>query len=173
MPTARSRLRLALAILGALGVSSAGASPGPDEAKAKAAAGSDKNSEVSRYCAAVAPSLAESRVVWQTKRLTELDGEIKQRLAALEKAEASARDWVEKREALLNSASDDVVAIYSKMSPESAASQIGAMDDDVAVAILAKLKPQAAGAILDEMEAARASKLAAGLSGLSHDEKKS
>jgi flagellar motility protein MotE (MotC chaperone) len=172
VPSARSRLRLALALLGALAASGAAASPGPDEAKAKAAA-SDKNSEVSRYCAAVAPSVAESRVVWQTKRLNELDGEIKQRLAALEKAEAAAREWVEKREALMKSASDDIVAIYSKMSPESAANQIGAMDDDIAVAILARLKPQAAGAILDQMEAARASKLAAGLSGLSRDEKKS
>ena len=59
------------------------------------------------------------------------------------------------------------------MQPESAATQISAMDDQTAAAILGKLKPSAAGAILDEMEAERASKLAALLSGASDAEKKS
>jgi flagellar motility protein MotE (MotC chaperone) len=59
------------------------------------------------------------------------------------------------------------------MQPENAATQISAMDDQMAAAILGKLKPAAAGAILDEMEADRASKLAALLSGASDGEKKS
>jgi len=126
-----------------------------------------------RFCAAAAPSIAEARIAWQMKRLGELDAEVKQRLADLEKAEASVQEWVAKREALLKAASDDVVAIYAKMQPENAATQISAMDDQTAAAILAKLKPSAAGAILDEMEAERASKLAALLSGASDGEKKS
>ena len=51
------------------------------------------------------------------------------------------------------------------MQPETAATQIAAMDDQMAAAILGKLKPGAAGAILNEMEAERASKLAVVLSG--------
>jgi flagellar motility protein MotE (MotC chaperone) len=47
------------------------------------------------------------------------------------------------------------------------------MDDQMAAAILGKLKPGAAGAILNEMEAERASKLAAFLSGAANAEKKS
>ena len=47
------------------------------------------------------------------------------------------------------------------------------MDDQMAAAILGKLKPSAAGAILDEMEAERASKLASFLSGANGAEKKS
>ena len=43
----------------------------------------------------------------------------------------------------------------------------------MAAAILGKLKPAAAGAILDEMEAERASKLASVLSGVTAGEKKS
>jgi flagellar motility protein MotE (MotC chaperone) len=81
---------------------------------------------------------------------------------------------VAKRDAMIKAASDDLVAIYSKMQPESAAVQLSAMDDQTAAAILAKLKPSAAGAILDEMEAERASKLAPILSGASGSgEKKS
>ena len=70
------------------------------------------------------------------------------------------QEWVAKRDALLKAASDDLVAIYAKMQPENAAVQLSAMDDQMAAAILGKLKPSAAGAILDEMEAERASKLA-------------
>jgi flagellar motility protein MotE (MotC chaperone) len=127
--------------------------------------------EVSRYCANVAPSIAEARIAWQTKRLRELDSQVKQRIADLEKAEASAREWVAKREAMLKTANDELVAIYAKMQPENAARQISTMDDRIAVAILGKLKPTAAGAILDEMEAERASRLAGMIVGA--EEKKS
>ena len=129
--------------------------------------------DASRYCANVAPSVAEARIAWQTKRLADLDAQVKQRIADLEKAEASARQWVDKREALLSAASDQLTAIYAKMEPESAARQISVMDDRMAAAILGKLKPRVAGAILNEMEAERASKLAAMLSGAETQEKKS
>jgi flagellar motility protein MotE (MotC chaperone) len=137
----------------------------PEREKPKASADKAADIEASRFCANVAPSIAEARIVWQTKRLSELDAQVKQRLADLEKAEASVQEWVAKRDAMLKAASDDLVAIYARMQPETAASQIGAMDDQMAAAILAKLKPNAAGAILDEMEAERASRLAAFLSG--------
>jgi flagellar motility protein MotE (MotC chaperone) len=145
----------------------------PDAQKSKTNADRGAELEASRYCANVAPSIAEARIAWQTKRLGELDAQVKQRIADLEKAEASVQEWVAKREALLNAATDDLVAIYAKMQPESAAMQISAMDDQMAAAILGKLKPGAAGAILDEMEAERASKLAAFLSGAVGGEKKS
>ena len=129
--------------------------------------------EASRFCANVAPSIAEARIAWETKRLSELDAQVKQRLADLEKAEASVQEWVAKRDAILKAASDNLVAIYARMQPEVAAAQIAAMDDQMAAAILSKLKPSAAGAILDEMEAERASRLAAFLSATAGAEKKS
>ncbi len=129
--------------------------------------------EASRFCANVAPSIAEARIAWETKRLSELDAQVKQRLADLEKAQASVQEWVAKRDAILKAASDNLVAIYARMQPETAAAQIAAMDDQMAAAILGKLKPSAAGAILDEMEAARASRLAAFLSAAAGAEKKS
>jgi flagellar motility protein MotE (MotC chaperone) len=135
--------------------------------KPKANADRTTDIEVSRFCANVGPSVAEARIAWQTKRLAELDAQLKQRLADLEKAEASVQEWVAKRDAMLKAASDDLVAIYARMQPENAAIQLSAMDDQTAAAILGKLKPAAAGAILDEMEAERASKLASFLSGAS------
>jgi flagellar motility protein MotE (MotC chaperone) len=135
----------------------------------------DKTADIgtSRFCANVAPSIAEARIAWETKRLNELDAQVKQRLADLEKAEASVQEWVARRDASLKVASDNLVAIYGKMQPATAATQIAAMDDQMAAAILGKLKPGAAGAILNEMEAERASRLAAFLSGAASGEKKS
>jgi len=146
-----------------------GWTPESGKPKANVSANADKAAEIeaSRFCANVAPSIAEARIAWQTKRLGELDDQVKQRLADLEKAEASIREWVAKRDAMIKAASDDLVAIYAKMQPETAAVQLSGMDDQMAAAILAKLKPRAAGAILNEMEAERASKLASFLSGSS------
>jgi flagellar motility protein MotE (MotC chaperone) len=176
--TTRSRGRFSLVITlaaTALFASPTNAQDGraPESQKAKANADRTADVEASRFCASIAPSIAEARIAWQTKRLGELDAQVKQRLADLEKAEASVQEWVVKRDALLKAASDDLVAIYARMQPENAAVQLSAMDDQMAAAILGKLKPSAAGAILDEMEAGRASKLASFLSGANGAEKKS
>jgi flagellar motility protein MotE (MotC chaperone) len=129
--------------------------------------------DAAHYCAAAAPAIVETRIAWQTKRLAELDAQVRQRIADLEKAEASARDWIAKRDAMMKAAEDDVVAIYAKMEPEAAARQIASLDDRQAAAILGKLKPNVAGAILGEMEAERASRLAGLIGAAAPDEKKS
>jgi flagellar motility protein MotE (MotC chaperone) len=175
-------VRLLLGVAGVLLVCPAFAQDGraPEKEKPKAAvnktsnrATADKDIEAGRFCANVAPSIAEARIAWETRRLSELDAQVKQRLVDLEKAEASVQEWVAKRDAALKSASDNLVAIYAKMQPETAATQIAAMDDQMAAAILGKLKAGAAGAILNEMEAERASKLATILSGATDAGKKS
>ncbi len=131
------------------------------------------DADANRYCASVAPSIAEARIAWQTKRLVELDAQVRQRIADLEKVEASAHEWIDKRDALMKAAQDDVVAIYSKMEPESAARQIAALDDRMAAAVLGKLKPNTASAILGEMDPDRASRLASLISAMNPAEKKS
>jgi flagellar motility protein MotE (MotC chaperone) len=138
------------------------------------AAGPDKpvESEIARYCGNLAPLAVEARIAYQTKRLLELETQVKQRISDLEKQESDAREWVAKREALMKSASDDVVAIYAKMDAEPAAAQIAAMDDPVAAAILVKLVPKAASAVLDEMEAQKAAQLTSLMAGLAEPEKK-
>ncbi len=147
-----------------------------DEIKAKlAATPADKTGDagLARFCANAAPAAQEARIAWQMKRLGDLEGDLKQRIADLEKSEAAVKEWVGKREALLSAANDDVVAIYTRMQPEAAATQMNAMDDSLAAAILSKLKPKVASTILNEMEAPRASKLTAIISGAAVGEKKS
>ena len=160
----------------ALAIAGAASAAPADEVKPKAIVGApDKGGDagLAKFCANAAPAVQEARIAWQMKRLGELDGQIKQRIADLEKSEAAAREWVDKRDALLKAASDDVVAIYTKMQPEAAATQMNAMADSLAAAILSKLKPKTASAILNEMEAARAGKLAAIIAGAAAEDKKS
>ena len=132
------------------------------DAKAKAPAPAAQQSvdpDASRYCASVASLIVNARVAWQTKELNEADAQLRQRIADLEKAEASARESIARRDDMMKAALNGVATIYAKMEPESAAKQIAALDDRTAVAILAKLKPGEAGAILGEMDADRADKL--------------
>ncbi|MGO4870854.1 MAG: MotE family protein [Roseiarcus sp.] len=172
MPTAANRFFA----IGALALTAAFASHAlaQNDGKQKfntAALEKSADGGVERYCANVAPIAAEARIALEAKRLTELEAQLKQRIAELDKKEAEAREWVTKRETLMNAASDDVVAIYSKMEPEAAAGQLALMDDATAVSILGKLKPNTASAILNEMDAEKAGKLTGILSGA--DEKKS
>jgi flagellar motility protein MotE (MotC chaperone) len=145
----------------------------PKATPEKAAIEKLSDTDAGRYCASVAPSMAEARIVWQTRRLAQVDELIRQRIAELEKAETAAHEWIERRDAMMKAARDDLVAIYAKMEPESAAAQLGALDDRAAAAILARLKPPAAAAILGEMEAERASRLEGFIAGAGADEKKS
>ncbi|HLH48775.1 MAG TPA: MotE family protein [Roseiarcus sp.] len=136
-----------------------------DLKKSEPGKATEASDSVGRYCANIAPVAIEARIAWQMKRLNELDAQIKRRIAELDVKEAEARDWVSKREDMLKKASDDIVAIYSKMQPEAASAQLIAMDDISAAAILSKLNPRAASAILNEMDAARAAKLTDLISG--------
>ena len=111
----------------------------------KAAVDKPPDVEASRFCANAAPSIAEARIAWETRQLSELDAQVKQRLADLEKAEASVKEWVAKRDTSLKAASDDLVAIYAKMQPETAATQIAAMDDQMAAAILGQTQARRGG----------------------------
>jgi flagellar motility protein MotE (MotC chaperone) len=166
MPAAANRSFAIGALL--LAALFAGPALAQSDAKLKPAAGApDKSADsgVARYCANVAPLAAEARVAMQAKRLSDLEAQIRQRIDELDKKEAEARDWVTKREALINKANDDVVAIYGKMEPEAAAAQLAALDDATAVSVLSKLKVNAASAILNEMDAAQASRLTGIMSG--------
>ncbi len=176
---ARLAMSLAAVLLAGPAFAQDGRAPEKEKPRAtnkapdKAVVDKAPDAEASRFCANAAPSIAEARIAWETKQLSDLDAQVKQRLADLEKAEASVKEWVAKKDAALKSASDDLVAIYARMQPEAAATQIAAMDDQLAAAILGKLKAGVAGAILSEMEAERASRLATFLSATADAGKKS
>jgi flagellar motility protein MotE (MotC chaperone) len=70
------------------------------------------------------------------------------------------------RDEFLKKAEASIVEIYSRMRPEAAATQISGMADETAAAVLAKLAPRNSSAIFNEMDSARAARLADLLGGM-------
>ena len=117
------------------------------------------------FCAAVAASAASTRLAWQEARVKALQADLITKIVELDAKAAEVRDWVAKREQLLEKASESLIAIYAKMKPEAASAQVQAMDDDTAAALLLKLKPAVASAVMSEMEFSRAARLSELLTG--------
>lgn len=161
---------LAIVALAATSLSSALAEDAP---KPKGAPDKAADSEIARYCGAIAPSAAEARLNYQLKRLNELDARVKDEIKELTERETTAREWVLNRQELGKAATEDVTAIYAKMSAESAAAQLTSMDEELASSILTKLKPQTASSILNEMDAEKAARLTTQMSAGPAQEKKS
>jgi flagellar motility protein MotE (MotC chaperone) len=161
----------ALSLAGGLAIAPAAAqdpkakAPAPTQTPAPVAADRPVDSEVARYCGALAPSASEARATYQLRRLADLESEVRDEVAKLEKKEASTREWVLKRDNMMKGATDDVVAIYAKMDPEAASAELAVMDEVIASAVLSKLSPRAASAILGNMAADKAAKLSTLIAG--------
>lgn len=131
--------------------------------------------EVKTYCQNIAGAAADARFAWQTRQLEGLENRVKAEIGALEARTAELRGWIAKREEIERKAGEKLVGIYSKMRPETAATQIATLDDAMAAAVLGKLNARQAGAIFNEIVPERAAKLAALIAGVapaSTDEKK-
>ena len=112
------------------------------------------------FCSNNAASAAEARHAAQRKELEDLSREVEKRSVELVEMSKEARVWVEKREKLMATTRDGLVEAYAKMKPEAAAQQIGSMSEEAAVSILMNLNARASSAILNEMVADRAARLA-------------
>lgn len=128
----------------------------PAEAPAAAA-------DTKQFCANNLAIAGDARIAWQTSKLLELEARIKQRLEDLEARKTQLVEWLRKHDEAMKKASDDVIAIYARMKPAAAASQLAVMDDAMAATVIAKLPPRASSAILNVMEPARAAQLTHGM----------
>jgi flagellar motility protein MotE (MotC chaperone) len=115
--------------------------------------------EIRQFCANTASAAADARVAWEAAKLIELEARLKQRIAQFEAKRAEFEDWLHKHDEAMKEAKDDVVAIYSRMSPESAASQLAIMNDEMAASLLTKLNSRTASAILSQMDPGRAARI--------------
>lgn len=111
------------------------------------------------YCAALAPVVNEARAKAQAARLRELESALQKRVNELSARIEDLRSLLSAREEAQRKAEENVLAIYSKMKPESAATQLSAMDEHGAAAILAKLNPRASSLILSEITPEKAARL--------------
>ena len=130
--------------------------------------------EVRTYCQNIAGAAADARFAWQTQKLEGLETRVKAAVVDLDAKTSELRAWVAKREEIERRAGEKLVGIYSKMRPETAATQIATLDDAMAAAVLGQLTPGKASAIFNEIVPEKAAKLAALMAGTTppSDEKK-
>ena len=121
---------------------------------------------LTQFCTSLSTAASDGRLAWQAKRLEEMEGRLRDRIAELDAKRAETAEWLKRREEALRKADEVVVAIYSKMKPDAAAAQFSAMDESGAAAILSKLNPRQAGIVLNEIDASRAARIAAEMAGV-------
>jgi flagellar motility protein MotE (MotC chaperone) len=78
----------------------------------------------------------------------------------LEAKRADVEAWLKKREDFMALAEERLVDIYSKMRADAASAQIKELGPVTAAALLMKLQPRISSAILNEMPATDAARLA-------------
>nr|WP_321981462.1 MotE family protein [uncultured Cohaesibacter sp.] len=111
------------------------------------------------FCENISDLASEQRYAWQLQNLIALQSDIDERIEKLETLRANVKDWIAKRDKVLSDVKEHIITVYERMRPEAAAERLAAVDDQVAIALLAKMKPRIVSAILNEMDADRASDL--------------
>lgn len=119
-----------------------------------------KGSLAEQYCQSAVDAVREARHAAHVKQLGELRKDIDERLAKADARLAEIKEWIQKRDAFANLASNQLVGIYAAMRPEAASEQLGKMDEITAAAIISRLDARAASAILNDMPAEKAARLA-------------
>jgi flagellar motility protein MotE (MotC chaperone) len=112
----------------------------------------DDQSDVERFCSNIADAAKDRRYALQTEELKQLQGQVDDRIKALEAKRAEYESWLKRREVFLARAEDGVVKIYTNMKPDAAAERLANLDVDIAAAIMMKLDPRKASLILNEMD---------------------
>nr|WP_321454795.1 MotE family protein [uncultured Cohaesibacter sp.] len=152
-------LLMAILFSGLPYVASAQAAPTPKAEKPAISEKSVDTIDADRYCSNISNLASEQRYAWQLHNLIRLQKDIDERVAELEGLRADVQDWISKRDKALNEAKEHIIAVYERMRPEAAAERLASIDDQVAIALLSKMKPRFVSAILNEMDAGKASDL--------------
>jgi flagellar motility protein MotE (MotC chaperone) len=143
-----------------------GSATAPPKPAPPAAAAAASENEVAQFCSNVADPAVDARLAWQLKELEKAENKLRERIAEVEAKRAEYEKWMALRDEFLKKAEASMVEIYSRMRPEAAATQISGMADETAAAVLAKLAPRNSSAIFNEMDSARAARLADLLGGM-------
>jgi flagellar motility protein MotE (MotC chaperone) len=113
-------------------------------------------SDTSQFCANVTDDARERRYALKEQELENLVTQIDARMKALETKRAELEEWQKRREEFSKLATDNLVQIYAKMRPASAAERMEILPTDLSASILSKLSSRQAGVILNEMKTEQA-----------------
>ncbi|RYE79467.1 MAG: hypothetical protein EOP19_20130 [Hyphomicrobiales bacterium] len=116
-------------------------------------------SDIGRYCTNIADPAKDARAALQTKRLQDLEAEVGKKVDELEAKRKEYQDWLQQRQAFIDSTSSIMLDIYTGMKPDAAAQQLAGIDRTTAASLIAKMKPRTASAIMAEIPAAVAAEI--------------
>lgn len=122
----------------------------------------DDRGEIEKFCSNIADAARDRRYALQAAELKQLQGQVDDRIKALEAKRADYETWLKRRELFLARAEDSLVKIYAGMKPDAAAERLAMVNVDLAAAILMKIDARKASVILNEMD----KKAAAALTGI-------
>jgi flagellar motility protein MotE (MotC chaperone) len=138
----------------------------PTGAVAKPDSKAVEDVDADRFCKNISSLASEQRYAWQLRNLISMQNDIDERIEKLEALRADVQDWIDKRDKVLSDVKEHIIQVYERMRPEAAAERLASVEDDVAIALLAKMKPRVVSAILNEMDAAKASELTQAMASL-------
>lgn len=127
------------------------ATPLPEQVKTRPLAGD--------YCDAVRDAAMEARYAVQAAHLETLAQRLDERLARLDTKSVELKDWLARRQAFIDHATEHLVGIFAAMRAEAASGLLARLDVGTAAAILSKLEARAASSILSGMPPDKASRL--------------
>lgn len=109
------------------------------------------SSIVADYCRSAFDPASEARASVLNARMLDRAAELEDLVSKLEAATVELKDWVERREALLDSVGDTLTGIFKNLRPDAAAAQLSELNSARAAAIILRLPPKNASEILAEM----------------------
>ncbi len=131
----------------------------PVHAETKPAPIKTARDEIKAFCANIADVARDQRYLLQKEELTQLEAEISERIALLERRKIEYESWLTKRNEFLKRADAGLLDIYKNMKPDAAAAQLALVDPNIASAIIMKLAARQSSLILAEMDKEKAAKL--------------
>jgi flagellar motility protein MotE (MotC chaperone) len=111
------------------------------------------------FCRAFASQAREARFARQKEQLNLLKSDIEAQLGQLNTKTEELQRWIEKREKIKASVSENLVKLYANIEAETAAAQLQKLDVEMVSSLLQQLNPKTAGEIMSAMEPAFASRL--------------
>ena len=119
------------------------------------------NNDMLSYCVNISDAATEARNSILQKMMEETEVKISKKLAMLETKTGVLKEWVDRRDMFMKSASKSLVTIFETMRPDAAASQIAELKVGLAAAIILKLQPKTSSAIMTEIPPKHAAKITA------------
>lgn len=113
------------------------------------------------YCRNAVPAAGEARAAFLQQAIASLERDLARKTQELEERIAEHKEWLARRQRVMDQAGGALVQMFARMRPDAAAQQVSLMDETVAAALVMKLEPKASSALLSEMPPARAARLAA------------